>query len=193
MPCRPTVGVDRSSEASSEAATVLAQALARPPTLGEGRLVGIDGPSGSGKTTLATAVARASREVRVVHLDAMYDGWSGLPRLGRSLRDLLEPLAEGRPGRYRRYDWRAGRYAEEVVVPPTPVLVVEGVGAGAPEVADWVTLLVWVEAPPAERLSRAVERDGAAYQDHLRQWARDEADHFARTGARSRADLVLGP
>lgn len=78
-------------------------------------------------------------------------------------------------------------------MPPTPVLVVEGVGAGAPEVADWVTLLVWVEAPPAERLSRAVERDGAAYQDHLRQWARDEADHFARTGARSRADLVLGP
>lgn len=180
-------------DSSSEAARVLEEALARPPTLGVGRLVCIDGPSGSGKTTLATAVARCSHEVRVVHLDAMYDGWSGLPRIGAQLHALLTPMTAGAAGRYHRYDWRSGRYAEEVVVPPTPVLVVEGVGAGAPEVADLVTLLVWVEAAPAERLARAVRRDGAAYEERLRQWARDEDDHFAATAARARADLLVTP
>ncbi|MCB0894453.1 MAG: (d)CMP kinase [Nocardioides sp.] len=180
-----------SSEAASRAERVLSLALARPPTLGTGRLVCVDGPSGSGKTTLATALARRSRDVRVVHTDAMYDGWDGLPRIGDQLAALLGPLAAGDPGCYRRYDWHAGRYAEKVVVPPAPVLVVEGVGAWVPALAGLVTVLVWVEAPAPVRLARAVGRDGPAYEERLQQWARDEEDHFARTGARDRADLVL--
>lgn len=170
---------------------MLALATSRPPTLGDGRLVCVDGPSGSGKTTLATALARLCAEARVVHLDAMYDGWGGLPRIGDQLARLLAPLAAGEPGSYRRYDWRAGRYDGEVVVLPAPVLVVEGVGAWAPAIADLVTVLVWVEAPPGPRLARAVERDGAASEGLLRQWARDEEDHFARTRARDRADVLL--
>jgi hypothetical protein len=50
-----------------------------------------------------------------------------------------------------------------------------------------------VEAPPAARLARALERDGAAYEAELRQWAADEEEHFRRTGARERADLLLRP
>ncbi|WP_395658695.1 uridine kinase [Nocardioides sp.] len=170
---------------------MLTLALARPPTLGTARLVCVDGPSGSGKTTLATALARHSSDVRVVHLDAMYDGWGGLPRIDDQLRTLVVPLAAGGPGRYRRYDWHAGRYAGEVVVAPRPVLVLEGVGSWSPAFADLVTLLVWVEAAPAERLARALLRDGPASEGRLRQWARDEDEHFARTGARERADLLL--
>lgn len=175
---------------SSDPAGVLALARSRPATLGTGRLLCVDGPSGSGKTTLATALARLSPEVKVVHLDALYDGWDGLPRLDAQLAGLLEPLAAGSAGRYHRYDWHAGRYAGEVVVPPAPVLVVEGVGSWSPEFAGLVTLLVWVEAPAEVRLDRAVRRDGASTEALLRQWARDEQEHFARTGARERADVV---
>lgn len=175
----------------SDAARVLTLAAERPATLGSGRLVCVDGPSGAGKTTLAHQLARHSPDVHVVHLDAMYDGWDGLPRIDEQLRTILEPLAAGHAGRYRRYDWHAGRYAEEVVVPPTPVLVLEGVGAWSPAFAALVTLLVWVDAPPEERWARAIDRDGAAYEAPLRRWAVAEREHFARTGARERADLTL--
>jgi uridine kinase len=176
----------------SDPAGVLALARSRPATLGTDRLVCLDGPSGSGKTTLALALARLSPDVRVVHLDALYDGWGGLPRLDTQLATLLAPLAAGRPGTYRRYDWHAGAYADEVTVPPTPVLVLEGVGSFSPAFEELVTLLVWVEAPESERLGRALDRDGAAYEPELRQWALDERAHFARTGARERADLIVG-
>ena len=177
----------------SDAAEVLDLARSRPATLGSGRLVCVDGPSGSGKTTLGLAVARLSPVVRVVHLDALYDGWHGLPRLDDQLASLLTPLAADRPGSYRRYDWAAAAYAETVTVPPAPLLVVEGVGSYSPAFDRLVTVLVWVEAPAEERLARAVERDGTAYETELRQWAVDEQAHFLRTGARERADLVLHP
>ena len=170
---------------------MLALARSRPATLGTGRLLCVDGPSGAGKTTLALALARLDAGVRVVHMDALYDGWGGLPRVEAQLATLLAPLAEGRRGRYRRYDWHAGAYAEEVTVPPSPLLVLEGVGSYSPAFDSLVTLLVWVEAPEAERLGRALDRDGAAYEPELRRWALEEKAHFARTGARERAGLVV--
>lgn len=163
----------------------------RPATLGAGRLLCVDGPSGSGKTTLARAVSRRVAGSRVVHLDALYDGWDGLPRLDAALEPLLGPLALGERGRYRRYDWAAGRYAGWVDVPPRELLVLEGVGAWSPAFADLVSVLVWVEAAPGERLARAVARDGAAMAPRLRAWAAAEGRHFARTGARARADLLV--
>jgi uridine kinase len=169
----------------------LALLRSRPPTLGEGRLLCVDGPSGSGKTTLARAVARRVPGSRVVHLDALYDGWDGLPRLDTALEPLLRPLARGGRGRYRRYDWAAGRYAGWVDVPPRELLVVEGVGAWSPAFAGLVSVLVWVEAGPDERLARAVARDGDAMAPRLREWAASEAAHLSRTGARERADLVV--
>jgi hypothetical protein len=54
-------------------------------------------------------------------------------------------------------------------------------------------LLVWVEAPEAERFRRAMERDGDAYRPHWDRWARQERIHFAREGTRARADVVVGP
>ena len=170
---------------------VLALARSRPATLGPCRLICVDGPSGSGKTTLAGSLAGPG--VRVVHMDDLYDGWGGLPSVDTQLTTLLVPLASRSAGRYRRYDWSAGEYAETVVVPPTPVLVLEGVGSYSPAFDPFVTVLAWVEVPPAERLARALERDGAAYEAELRRWAVAEEEHFRRTGARERADLVLSP
>jgi uridine kinase len=173
------------------AGAVVAALSERSPTLGDGRLLCVDGPSGSGKTTLARAVSRLVTGSRVVHLDALYDGWDGLPRLDAALEPLLRPLARGERGRYRRYDWHAGRYAGWVDVPPAPLLVLEGVGAWSPAFAPLVTTLVWVEAEPEERLARAVSRDGAAMEPRLRAWAAAEERHFALSGARHRADLVV--
>jgi uridine kinase len=162
----------------------------RPPTLGSGRLVCVDGPAGSGKTTLAGEIA-ALTGAPVVHMDNLYEGWDGLPRVGDQLDRLLRPLSRNRPGSYRRWDWYADRWAEVVVVPPAPLLVVEGVASGSRSYAGLVTVLVWVEVPVDLRLERGLARDGVELDEHLRAWALAEQDHFARDGTRDRADLVV--
>lgn len=167
----------------------------KPPTLGETRLVCVDGPAGSGKTTLARAVRDAAAglgSVDLVQVDDLLDGWGGLVGAGRTLEDdVLAPLRQGRPGRYRRYDWHAARFAEEVPVAPVDLLVVEGVGSWRTSYASWVTTLVWVEAPRDLRLARWVARDGEALRAHWELWLTDETALFRREGTRERADMVV--
>ncbi len=171
------------------AAELWAIAHARPPTLGAGRLVCVDGPAGSGKTTLAGGLEAAGGHV--VHMDDLFDGWQGLPRVDAQLASILRPLVAGRPGTYRRYDWEAEAYAEGVVVAPVPLLVLEGVGSGSRLVADLCTVLVWVEAPPDVRLARGLARDGEHMREHWLRWMTDEAVHHQEHGTRARADVVV--
>ena len=176
----------------SDAPAVLDLLQARPAAYGGGRLLCVDGPSGSGKTTLAAQVAELEPAARLVHMDDLFEGWGGLPTVDAQLDGLLRPIAEGRPGHYRRYDWHLGEYAETVTVEPAPLLVLEGVGSGSLVVADLVTVLVWVEAAREVRMRRGIERDGEAYAPYWEAWAVAEQEHFARHGTRERADLVVG-
>ncbi len=169
---------------------ILHLASHRDPTLGRGRLICIDGPAGSGKTTLAGAVADLAA-ARLVHMDDLYPGWSGLPEIDAQLGDLLLPLAAGGAGSYRRYDWVAEDFAETVSVDPAPLLVLEGVGSGAGRFADLVTVLVWVEAPHDVRMRRGIARDGDAFAPFWEQWATDEVALFTRERTRERADVVV--
>jgi cytidylate kinase len=174
----------------SNAETLLALARSRPATLGSGRLICVDGPAGSGKTTLAEEVAGLAG-APVVHMDDLFEGWGGLPRITDQLGTLLRPLAEGRAGSYRRWDWPGHRWAEAVLVTPEPLLVLEGVGSGALAHSDLITVLAWVEVPYDLRVERGLERGGVGVAEHWRQWAVDEQDLFARERTRDRADLVF--
>lgn len=176
--------------APSEAAALVHDHARRSvPAVGGPRLVCIDGPAGSGKTTIATALAELEPEVGLVHMDDLYEGWTGLPTVADQLATLLPDLARGRAGRYRRYDWYAGARAEQVTVPPTSWVVIEGVGAGHRRFAELHTLLVWVTAPLPVRHERWLDREGS--DEWWEHWRRAEEHHFARDDTRSRADLVL--
>ena len=167
----------------------------RPPRLGAGRLLCLDGPAGAGKTTVAAAVerelARRDVAVAVLHLDDLYDGWAGLePSLEFRVRaQVLQPLAAGRSARWQRYDWHTGRFAEWHELPPPEVLVLEGCGAGARAYAPYISLLVWSDAPYAERRARIVARDGEEVLEHLPAWTALEAAHFAANATAARADV----
>ncbi|TDW86826.1 uridine kinase [Kribbella pratensis] len=167
------------------------------PRLGRTRLIGIDGPAGSGKTTVAAALeARAkARDLNtyVIHMDDLYDGWAGAERGFALLRDhVLQRLADGREGRYRRYDWYQGAYAELHVVPNTvDLLIVDGVTACDRDAAHWQALRLWVETSNEVRLDRGIERDGEALRDHWLEWMRWERDHFAEQATRSRAHVII--
>jgi len=71
------------------------------------------------------------------------------------------------------------------------VLVLEGCGSGRVESAPWRTLLVWVEAPPALRLARGLDRDGEHLRERWTVWMADEERHFAANGTRARADVLV--
>ena len=184
-----------SAEPAPSPVGIVDRLLARAATLGATRLLCIDGPSGSGKTTLAAEVAdeleALGRRVAVVHMDDLYDGWDGLHASGHRLLELLQPLSGGRPGSYRCYDWHRGKLSERRVVPVTDVLVVEGVGSWRRAHAGLVTLLVWVEAPVALRLQRAVRRDGPHLEQQLRRWRLDEDALHAEEVTREHADVVV--
>ncbi|UVS76544.1 uridine kinase [Actinokineospora sp. UTMC 2448] len=162
-----------------------------PPKLGAVRVVAVDGPSGSGKSTYAVELARKlPGRVRVVRTDD-FATWDDPVAWWPRLRDgVLLPLAEGRPGRYRRTEWTEGRPhpGAWVDVEPPDVLIVEGVSAGRRAITPVLSALVWIEVDdPAVRLERAVARDGESCRPELIAWQRFEAGWFAVDGTRDRA------
>jgi hypothetical protein len=163
--------------------------LAAPPRCGDSRLVCVDGPSAAGKTALAGRLAAALGDPPVVHMDDLYAGWDGLAEGVRRLRSLTDALAAGSAARYDRYDWALGSYGDPVDLGVPPVLVVEGVGAGA--VADRASLLVWLETPEVVRYRRGMARDGEAYRPHWDRWASQEREHYFAVPTRERADEVV--
>ncbi len=174
---------------------LVAELAARPATLGRTRLVCVDGPAGAGKTTLGAALRRAGRDigrVELLHMDNVYDGWAGLAAgMATVADDVVAPLRDGRTGRYRRYDWHRGAFAEERLVAPVDLLVVEGVGAGNAAYADAITCLVWVETPTDVRTARGLARDGVDVREHWAAWQAQEAAMLAEHRVRERADVVV--
>jgi uridine kinase len=170
---------------------VAARVRAGGPRLGRTRLVCIDGPAGSGKTTLAARLAGVlGGDTAVVHMDDLYEGWTMTGAVERLRADVLEPLVEGRPGAYRRYDWGAGQFRPEPVpVPVADVLIVEGCGSAPRTFDPWSTLRIWVEAPHQLRMTRGITRDGAALTQQWIRWQQLEAAVFEAEGTRARADL----
>ncbi|MCW6007892.1 dephospho-CoA kinase [Micromonospora sp. CPCC 205371] len=172
-------------------AQVVSMLAGRPPRAGRVKVLAIEGRSGSGKSTLATAVA-GELAAPVVRMDDLYAGWDGLLEgVDALVRWVLAPLGRGEAARWRRYDWHLGRYAEWHLVPETETLVVEGTGAGAREVAQYLSALVWLDAPDGVRRERALARDGDVYAPHWDRWARQEDAFYADHDVRSRADVVI--
>lgn len=164
---------------------------AAPAGLGGCRLVCVDGPAGSGKTTLAAQLAW-SLNCQVVHMDDLYPGWTGMAEGASLLREwVLDPLAHGVPGRYQRYDWPLGTYAERHTVPLADFLVVEGCNSAALSVDDYSPFIIWVEADDDVRLARGLDRDGADAAEQWAGWMATERELYAANRTRDRAHVRI--
>lgn len=132
-------------------------------------VIALDGPSAAGTSTLATdlglRLAASVVEGDDFHRDMPEEQrWSLNAAQGveeyfdwqRLRHEVLEPLCAGRLARYHPFSWRPGGGLDDriVTVAPTPVIIVEGVYTGRPQLRDLVDLAVLVETPAEERRRR---------------------------------------
>jgi len=136
-------------------------------------IVAIDGPGGAGKSTLA---ARLSAEfgAQVVHTDDFASWEVPIDWWPRMLHEVFEPLAEGRPARFQRYDWDRKELGEWLTVEPGGVVLVEGVTASREAFRPYLAASIWVETPRELRLERGLERDGADAAELWSDWMAGE-------------------
>ncbi|WP_433203919.1 uridine kinase family protein [Nocardia sp. CA-107356] len=171
-------------------AEIAARIGASQPRLGSTRLVAVDGPAGAGKSTLAASLA-VMCDAQVVHTDDFAPANNELPWWPRLVRQVLEPIARGRCGRYQRYDWDEHALAEWHDVVPGGVLVLEGVSSARAAVRDQLSLAIWIDTPRAVCLARGLERDGRHTLPLWEAWMAAEEAHFAADRTRDHADLIV--
>ncbi|GGU41701.1 hypothetical protein GCM10010259_35560 [Streptomyces daghestanicus] len=164
-----------------------------PPSCGPVRLIGVDGHAGSGKSTFAGRLARALGGAPVLHLDDIASheelfGWTG-----RLLAQVVEPLGRGETAHYRPYDWRTRRFGPPRALPPAPVILVEGVGAGRRALRPWLAALLWLELPAEQAWARGRDRDGEEQRAFWDGWVPAERRHFRDDPSRPHADLLVRP
>jgi hypothetical protein len=173
--------------------------LSRPPSLGDTRLGVVDGPSGSGKTTFArlweqVLIRRGDASVLLFSSDLLATWADPFGWFDRFDADVLTPLAAGRPGRIQLTDWTAGepRPGRSVDIPVVDVLLLEGVSVARLALGNRAGVTVWVEvAGRAQRLERAVARDGEVSRIHLTSWQDAEDAFFERDRPAERADFCI--
>lgn len=166
-------------------------------------VVAIDGRSGVGKSTLAEVLA-ASLGGAVIEGDDFYAGGTELrgdaPETRASAcidhtrqRLVLAALRAGGEASWRAFDWEAfdGRLCDDPTgLEPKPIVILEGVYAARPELADLVDLRVLVELAEDARLARLLRREGAigAWE---RQWHEAEDFYFEHVMPAAVFDIVL--
>jgi uridine kinase len=172
-----------------------ARLRALPPSRGPVRLVAVDGHAGSGKTTFAARLAEELGGAPVLHLDdlATHDSFFGWT--GRLTEQVLAPLAQGRTAHCPAYDWIRRTFTADPVasvdVPPEPVVLVEGVGAGRRAVRPYLACLLWMDVPAEEAWRRGRRRDGPELAEFWTEWTRAEVAHFAEDASYSYTNLVV--
>ena len=132
-------------------------------------LITLDGPCASGKTTLSQKLARVFRG-EVVHTDdfviphalktperlAVPGGNCDAERLAK---EVVIPLKNGAPVRYRKYDCRKDVLLPEEQLPDSRILILEGSYCNLPPIRETADLRIFLNTPREIREARLKERE----------------------------------
>lgn len=166
-------------------------------------IVALDGRSGAGKSTLAAGLADRL-DAAVIAGDDFYAGGVAMRSdspAERALacidwtrqRAVLEALRQGREASWRAFDWEAfdGRLeAAPTRLSPRPIVILEGVYAARPELADLVDVKLLLLVGDAVREARLLAREGDV-GPWERQWHEAETHYFTQTMPFDRFDVIL--
>ena len=162
----------------------------------ESCLVLVDGRSGGGKSTFAERLSRLL-DGALVHSDDIAWHHDPVDWAEVLVEGVIAPWRRGETVRFRPPGWVAQGRPGAVEVPPRPVLVVEGVGAGRSGLAALAELVVWVQSDRDEARRRGIARDvelgrtPEEAEDFWDDWMRAEEPFLADDRPWSRAALVV--
>ena len=158
--------------------------------------IAIDGPAGSGKSTLAKNLylfLSTSREVNLLGLDDIYDGWKNA--LGSKLTSDLGAIASahvlGESITINIYDWAHSLYLDEREIKPKEILIIEGVGSAQELMRQYKAITIWMDIDPLLGMQRVLDRDGHHIAEEMKSWQELQGQHFADSGARENADFII--
>jgi len=159
-------------------------------------LIAIDGPAGSGKSTLAKNLYlyfSNSREVNLLGLDDIYDGWDNAlgEKLTKDLGRIAQAHTNKEPISVPIYDWAISAYGAARVIKPREILIIEGVGSAQEIIRASKAVTIWMEIDPEHGVQRVLERDGHHIAEHMKAWQVIQSQHFAQSGSKENADFVI--
>ena len=163
----------------------------------------IDGRAGAGKSSLAEALRNAlfktrSQAPRIVHMDDLYPGWSGLHDGAMFLvNSILEPLVRSGSAHWQNWDWAKGQRGGVDVgngwrsFHGGNLLVVEGCGSVSKRSRELADLAVWVESDREIRYQRFIARDNGKFKDQWSEWSAQEDFFYSSEDSKALCDIVL--
>ena len=163
--------------------------------------IAIDGRCGAGKTTLA-ACLQELWDCDVFHMDDFFfcpaqrtaerlREAGGNVDYERFLREVLDPLEEGRVFSYAAYDCKTRSMKPPVTVTPKPIRITEGSYSCHPALWDRYDLHVFLTVDPEEQLRRISQRNGADLRVFREKWIPMEEQYFSVCRIAERCALVL--
>jgi uridine kinase len=162
---------------------------AKAPDRMRTRIVAVDGPGGAGKSSLAERLAR-ELAAPVIHTDDFAswenptDWWPDL------IAKVLQPLAAGKPARFRPTAW-GGAEREPIEIEPAEFVILEGVTASREAFRPYLAYSIWIETPRELRLRRGLERDGEPALPQWQAWMEAEDRYVELERPAEHADCVL--
>lgn len=165
-------------------------------------LLAIDGGSASGKTTLAALLAQRYG-CPVFHMDDFFlrpeqrtpqrlaEPGGNVDR-ERFFSEVLQPLRQGGPASYRRYDCQTGQLLPPVLRQAGQLNVIEGAYSMHPELSALYDLSVFLAVSPETQRRRILQREPSFKQQlFFRQWIPMENRYFQTFSIPERCDLRI--
>lgn len=164
-------------------------------------VIGIEGFGGAGKSTLSHKLKEALGEkTYIIQTDDFvieekltlvspdmecYD-------LSRLEKEVLLPSKNGQPIAYRRLNWDTFELGEPVRVPTVEYLIIEGITAYHPQIAEYYDYKIWVDTPIEIATQRGREKDaGTVNEQHWDLWSKNDLAYKAKYHPDKVADAVI--
>ena len=165
-------------------------------------LLAIDGGSACGKTTLAALLGQRYG-CPVFHMDDFFlrpeqrtpqrlaEPGGNVDR-ERFFSEVLQPLRQGGPASYRRYDCQTGQLLPPVLRQAGQLNVIEGAYSMHPELSALYDLSVFLAVSPETQHRRILQREPAFKQQlFFQKWIPMENRYFQAFSIPERCDLRI--
>jgi len=164
------------------------------------QVIAIEGFGGSGKSTIAEKLAHELGGAYVVGIDDFIvkeklaeTSWDGGAFDRKRLeQQVLRPLSEGKHASYQKLDWAANTLSKPVPIPNVDYVIVEGITAYHPDIAQYYDFKIWIDTPLEVAQKRGHAREGSNENaQHWDLWTENDRRYQQRYHPERQADYTI--